>query len=132
MKLTIRNKLFLSFGLIVLMVMGFGVYSILVMNNIASGSSDVINRSFTKLDYAYSARATIAEYRGREYRHVSLRSLNEMKAIEEEMTEMENEVKSHIEEYKKIVIDEKDKKLVDELENVVDEYIAVNQKILSL
>ncbi len=132
MKFTIKRKLFLSFGIICILIILFGSYALITMNNMADDTKQVIETAFTKLDIAYSTQVEIAEYRGRQYRHVSLTSLDEMKVIESEMKEMEETVKAHIKEYSEITVNEKDKKLLQELNSAVEEYISVNQKITSL
>ncbi len=81
---------------------------------------------------AYSLEVNLAEYRGREYRHVSLRSLDEMKVLEKDMLLLDEAAAGYIDRYNKILSDEKDKKLISELNFLNDEYIVINQKITSL
>ena len=82
MKLSVRNKMFISFGLIIILVFVFGLYSLNIMQGLRDNSNTIINTSFISMDNAYNIETHIAEYRGAEYRHLVFDDISVMKEVE--------------------------------------------------
>lgn len=132
MRLSIRNKLFICFGLIVTMMIGLSVFSIKSIDSINKTSKETTQLWFTGLNCVHSINTDIADYRGKEYRHISLKDEDEIVEVEKEMKIIEDDIYRCFEDYMKTVYLEDDKILIEELKKEVESYLEISDKIIQL
>ncbi|WFD10067.1 methyl-accepting chemotaxis protein [Tepidibacter hydrothermalis] len=132
MKLSIRNRLFICFGLIVMMMIGLSIFSIKSMDNINTKSKEMMQLWFTGLDCVHSINTDIADYRGKEYRHISLNGENEIVEVEKEMKIIKDDIYRSFDDYMETVYLEEDKKLIEELKKEVESYLEISDKVIQL
>ncbi|OLS02341.1 methyl-accepting chemotaxis protein McpB [Tissierella creatinophila DSM 6911] len=132
MRFGVRNKMFISFGLIVLLIISFGVYSLNVIKSLKDISNEIIEHSFKGIDLSHKIKTDIAEFRGGQYRHISFEDLNLMKEVEQELNDKKEELKKFINEYKKTLETKQSKKLIGDLDKDIDEYLDLSSEVLRL
>lgn len=132
MRLSIRNKLFICFGLIVVMMIGLSIFSIKSIDNINKKSKETTQLWFTGLNCVHSINTDVADYRGKEYRHISLTDENEIVEVEKEMKIIKDDIYRCFDDYMKTVYLEEDKLLMEELKKEVRSYLEISDKIIQL
>ncbi|MEJ8552624.1 HAMP domain-containing methyl-accepting chemotaxis protein [Tepidibacter sp. Z1-5] len=132
MKLSIRNRLFICFGLIITMMIGLGIFSIRSMDNINKDSKEMMELWFTGLNCVHSINGDIADYRGKEYRHIFLTDEKDIIEVEKEMKIIKDNILMHFEDYMKTVYLEKDKILIEELKKEIKLYLEISDEVVQL
>ncbi|WP_099190278.1 methyl-accepting chemotaxis protein [Tepidibacter mesophilus] len=132
MRLSIKSRLFICFGLIVTMMIGLSVFSIKSIDSINKNSKEMMQLWFTGLNCANSINAEIADYRGKEYRHISIDDKNQKIQVEKEMKNIKSNIYKQFEIYMKTVYLEEDKILIEKLKKEVELYLQTSDKVIEL
>lgn len=131
MKLTIRNKLFMSFGVIIIFVITLSIYSIFAIKSINDKSTEITDIWSAGVDSAHTITSDISLYRIQEYKHVLLKNQQEMESIEKKLKIINNNIIKGLNEYSSKVILDKDKELYNTIKDEWEDYLEVSEKILN-
>lgn len=132
MKLTVKRKLFLSFGLVVLMTIGMGIFSLFSIKKVNDNSKQIMGVWFLGMDIAHSIKTDVAEYRAKEYRHIILDNDVKKAEVEKEMNSIKDDINKLMKNYIDTSILDEDRRLANELKTNLDKYFSISQRILEL
>lgn len=130
MKMTIRKKLLTSFGVIIALVIGLGIYSYYSTRKLNNNTKEITNVWVAGLNVSKAIDTSVSNYRIKELRYI----VTEDKKEKEEVYKMLTSIKSNIDklllEYMKTSILDKDKELVSNVKVQLDKYFEISQKHL--
>lgn len=130
MKMTIRKKLVLSFGVIIALVIGLGIYSYYSTRKLNNNTKEITNVWVAGLNVSKAIDTSVSNYRIKELRYI----VTEDKKEKEEVYKMLTSIKSNIDklllEYMKTAILDKDKELASNVKVQLDKYFEISQKDL--
>lgn len=132
MKFTIKNKLILAFGIIIILASFNGLYSIVSVKSVNDKSSEITEVWFKGNNLAHSMDLAITDYRIREYRHVVTDDDNIMSGAENEIVEFKDKFEKSLNEYQGTATLQREKDLVAEIKISYPKYIEVSNKVLAL
>ncbi len=132
MTLTIKNRLFLGFGVLTVILIALGIYSIFSAGNINGQVTELATITIPGIDYAHSINTDTANFRIKEFRHVISQTSEEREAMEKEMNSINSEVIQNVNKYKTVFNDDKDNNLIDSIKAEWDIYMQHNKQILTL
>jgi methyl-accepting chemotaxis protein len=101
MRFTVRTKFILSFGIIILLSVFLGVYSIFSVNSVKNKSSEITDVWFLGTDLAHTMDTAISDYRIKEYKHIEA---TDKKIVEEtgvELKESKDKFEKALNEYER-------------------------------
>lgn len=130
--MTVRKKLFLSFGAMVFFTLSIFVYSLFSIKIIKDKSSTITKVYFPKIELLRTIDKDIKEFRIREYRHVAYLKQEEMNKTENDMKSIKFNIEKSLEKYTKESSSKKDKELIANLDNQLKKYYIENESILKL
>ncbi|ATW27463.1 methyl-accepting chemotaxis protein [Candidatus Formimonas warabiya] len=132
MRLTIKKRLLLGFGMLSLILMGLGIYAIFSLNTVNGKTTEIAEEWLPSVDYAHSINTATANFRIKEYKHVLSATQEEMSSLEQEMDELNDEITKNIEGYQTVISGEVDRKIINSVTAEWDNYLQIHQKVLSL
>ncbi|MVX63141.1 methyl-accepting chemotaxis protein [Clostridium chromiireducens] len=132
MRFTIKKKLIMAFGLIILLVSSFGLYSILSIKSVNDRSNEITKLWFNGNDLAHTMNTNIAEYRLREYRHVATSDEKLMSDTENELKILKDKFESTLNDYKGTMVLQEEKDLVVEIKEEYLKYSEISDEVLAL
>ncbi|MEL7648490.1 MAG: methyl-accepting chemotaxis protein [Sedimentibacter sp.] len=132
MKLTIKKRLLLGFGVLTLILAGIGIFSIFSLGKINNSTVIMAENSLPSVDYAHSINTSTSDYRIQELQHVLSTTAEEMNEHEKNMDKLNNDIQRFIELYHTVISNETDSAIIEKVENEWNRYLKVNEKIISL
>jgi len=132
MKLTIRAKLFLAFGLIIVFLIAVGVFSSVSLNTMNENSKQTTVVWVSGVEMAGAMDTALSDYRIKEYRHATAESVTDKEEAKKAMDELKDKFLNLLNEYEKTIVLQEDKKLLDEMVAKWEAYVKVNEKIIKL
>lgn len=132
MKLTVRKKLILSFSLIVLLSVIFGVFSIFSIKKVNDNANKLATVCLTGVDLAHDMNTSLSNYRIKEYRHVNTSDAREMLQAESDMKLIKDDFEKAYKSYYETIVLEEEKVSIQKLRTAFDGYIKESEKILNL
>lgn len=132
MKLTIRAKLFLAFGLIIVFLIAVGAFSSVSLNTMNENSKQTTVVWVGGVEMAGAMDTALSDYRIKEYRHATAESVTDKEAAKKAMDELKDKFLNLLNEYERTIILEEDKKLLDEMITKWEAYVKVNEKVIKL
>lgn len=106
MGLTIRKKLYLSFGLLIAMLTGLGFYANSALENIESEAIVIRDDYVPSLDNLHRLITLETRYRVYQYRHIVAADAQEMNTVEQEMQATEKRMTEVLAAQEKLVSQE--------------------------
>lgn len=132
MKFTVKNKLIIAFGLIILLASFFGLYSISSINSVNNKSQEITEMWFKGNDLAHTMNTTLADYRLREYRHVATNDEVLMANTENELQTLKDNFEKALNDYQRTIVLQEEKDLVAEIKAEYPKYFEISDRVLSL
>lgn len=132
MKLTIRAKLFLAFGLIIVFLIAVGVFSSVSLNTMNENSKQTTVVWVSGVEMAGAMDTALSDYRIKEYRHATAESVTDKEEAKKAMDELKDKFLNLLNEYEKTIVLQEDKKLLDEMVAKWEAYVKVNEKVIKL
>lgn len=132
LKVSVKGKLFLSFGIIIILTLTLGVYSIFAIKLVKDKSNEINVVWFKGLDTAYTITSAAADLRGREYKHILTSDINNKADVEKSMENYKSIINNKLEEYKKTAVLAEDIMLYNEVKKEWEAYLNIHNKILEL
>lgn len=131
MKFTIKTKLYLSFGAILVFLLFVGIYSIVSLNQVNQKSTEIASKFIPMIDLAHKIDTLQSDFKINEYQYLFADSMEEKQKIEQEMKEKREEFDSTSEQLvKNMSKNGRDK--WDVSTEIWYQYLEVNQRIMDL
>lgn len=131
MKFTIKVRLFLGFGIIIIILAGMGGFSIKSLQSFNKETVNIGENYLPSVDYAHSLNSTVSNFRIAELRHVIASTPDEMDEMEKRMVTYKKDVEDYIAQYKKLVVNDVDRELISSIQAEWDTYTQINSQIVS-
>lgn len=132
MRFTIKVRLFLGFGMLTLILMALGIYSIFALSNINTQVADIATNSLPSVDYAHSINTDTSDFRRKETQHIISQSANDMTKYENDMKTINADIDKYIGLYNTVITNEKDRKLISDIQATWDQYMQFNKQVLAI
>ncbi len=85
MRITIKSKLIITFGLIMVLLVGLGIYSVSTIHKVNKSSMVIANEWLLRADYAHSLNTLLANFRIAENKHINTDSRAEKSDVEKQI-----------------------------------------------
>lgn len=132
MKLTIKMKLVIAFGLLTAMVTGIGVYAGFLLQTVNKESAVITDRWLPNMENANSINTLKSDFRIKEFNHIIAMFNEEKVLLEEEMKKLDDEIKSGLQEYEKNLTGNEDKELYQTIRGEWEVYLKLNEQVIAL
>ena len=109
MKLSLRVKLLASFGFIILLMLGLGVFAIIQMSSMNDKATVVSTNTIPSLNTTTDLAYIAGRYRLVQARHMLATSDAQTGEEERELSTLDANLSKHFQDYEKLVYDEQDK-----------------------
>jgi len=130
--LKIATKLIVSFGLVLLLTLVLGVSNILSMNKVNQASSDLAENWMPSVQAVMEVRADFGEVRRWELAHLLNEDEATMARYEQKMEESLALMKTHREQYSKLISSPEEQALYDEFSRTWDSFMVDHAKMIAL
>lgn len=132
MKLNVKMRLYLAFGLLIGALVGLGVYAIYSVG-IVNEQSTVINESWLPgIDRAHSMNTNTSDYRIWQFAHIVSKDDAEMSAAENAMDTILQSFNQTAKSYEETILSEEDRQIYDRAITEWNHYLSLKDKILEL
>lgn len=132
MKITIRKRLILSFGVIILISLFFGLYSIASLKNVKDKSSEITDVWLYGIDLAHTMDTANSDYRIREYRHIVTEDEKLMAETERELKDLRSSFEKALKDYEDSSVLQQERDLTAKIRIEYEKYIEVSNRGLQL
>ena len=130
--LKIRGKLYILIGIALAGLLALESLSLLQMKNLNGVTNDITENWLFGLSTARSMSTTLSNVRLNETMILTTESREDLLASKEYLEKEKNSMDTFLESYKKAVVDEKDKKIFNELALCWDEYKEFDATIIKM
>lgn len=131
-KMTVRKKLMISFGLIIILIISFGLFSFYSIKKVKDKSAEITDVWFAGVDSAHSMDTVISDFRIREYRHVTTSDQTAIYKAERDMKELKAKLYALISDYEKTSVQEEEKQMIRLIKGQADSYFKTSLKVIEL
>lgn len=128
MKMTVRKKLYLAFGFLILLSLAFGAYSIFTIQNLKAQTDAITTNWLPGVDRIHTVNTAVANMRTMEYKYIVDRASVEI--AKQEMTTYKNQVEDDFKSYEKTIVDDTARQLFDKVKTNWNNYVQTNQKVI--
>lgn len=132
MKLTIRAKLFLSFGILVAILISVSGYSYFTIKSLNSNAHEINIHWLPSTDRIHTWSNLISTYRIKEYRMVTSNSPSEVDLLEKEMEAIESQINAKILEYESTIQDDLDRQMFNDAKAKWVRYLDMSDSAITL
>lgn len=132
-KLTIKTRLILSFSILVIALVGLGLYSINSINKVNNQSTVISDEWLPAMDAAHTLNTMTSDYRISELRYVMAGERPEL--LEQMKAQLEEEGKGlqqHIDNYEQKLSGQEDKQLYEKFKQEWSDYLKTSEQVHAL
>jgi methyl-accepting chemotaxis protein len=112
MKITIKSKLIITFSLIMVLLVGLGIYSVSTIQKVNKASMIIAKEWLKRADYAHSLNTLLANFRIAENKHITLESKADKGDVEKQIERINLEINNVLGAYDKLIYNEQDKEML--------------------
>ncbi|ADP70076.1 methyl-accepting chemotaxis sensory transducer [Rhodomicrobium vannielii ATCC 17100] len=127
MQFSLKAKLALAFGALLLLISGLGGIAILQMNKINDQSTDIAKNWLPSVDAAHVINAAVGRYRTAEYRYFSSDDAEETRKNEEIIKDFRNNIKKAQEKYQPLISSQQERDIYNNFVSKLDKYTSLSQ-----
>jgi len=98
-RMTIKQKLIISFTTILIILAGVGIFSINALKEVNEHSTTIASEIIPQINLANTINFEIARFRSFEFQHMTLTDTQAMDDLEVRMTDMNTSIIAHIQEF---------------------------------
>lgn len=131
-KLPLKTKLALSFGIMILLIAFLGVYAVFNMSLINKRSTEISSEILPGINASYSLNKMASDFRVLEYKHILAKTANEKKGIDREIENTSAAISKTIEKYGERVRSDADKVLYETAKETWNSYIIKHKAAMQL
>lgn len=129
MRMTIKSKLIITFSLIMVLLVGLGIYSVSTIQKVNKASMIIANEWLLRADYAHSLNTLLANFRIAENKHISTDSRAEKSDVEKQIEGINIEIKKNLDSYEKLIHSSTDKEMLKFIKDDFNSVDSVYQRI---
>ena len=127
--MTLRTKLTLATGFLLVMLCGLGVFSLTQMSRINDVADEIIDGWFPSTRYAMRLDTLVSDFRIAEIRHIYATEQEVMAGYEKQMNELLTAIKDAETKYAALLDTDAERKLWEKFEGEWKEYMEMNVQI---
>lgn len=132
MKFTIKARLFLGFGIVIIILAGMGFFS---LNSLSQFNKETVNigeNYLPSVDVAHTLNSTVANFRIAELRHVIALTPDEIREMEDRLSTLDSTMKENFTAYEKIITSDTDRELLNNISAEWQIYTSLSKQITTL
>ncbi|NTV79287.1 MAG: HAMP domain-containing protein, partial [Clostridiales bacterium] len=126
--MTIKQKLIISFSIILIILAGVGIFSINALNEVNSQSTTIAGEIIPQINLANTINFEIARFRSFEFQHMTLTDTQAMDDLEVRMTDMNTSIVTHIQEFMSMESNED----IETISSNWEAYLVEDEKLVEL
>ncbi|WP_338484349.1 methyl-accepting chemotaxis protein [Pseudomonas trivialis] len=130
--LKISTKLISSFLLVLALTAGMGVFAIMQLGAVNQAAQDIKSNWLPSVRAAAGMRFYAANYRLKEYRHLSADTVEEKAQMEREAAEANQQLETRMDTYEKLIVSDDDRQFFNSVNTSWDAYLASSKQLLEL
>ncbi len=132
MKLTISRKLFLSFGMILIMIIALGSYSLITMKSMSNRLTELNNVWINGVDLAHSIQNEVTIQKAREYKYIAEENNEKKNDVERSINQNKENFSNLMEQYLATTTLEDDRKLASVVQDEYKKFTKISDQVISL
>ena len=132
MRLTVRSKLFGGFAVVLVLMLGLGVFALSKMGSIEGGTKAINNDVVTSISTVDDVTINAEIYRQDQFRHVGALSKSEQSAIEHDLVEGRKQVAASLATYSALISNAEDEKAYHAVSAAWTAYVQKSAPFLAL
>lgn len=132
MKFTIKARLFLGFGIVIIILAGMGFFS---LNSLSQFNKETVNigeNYLPSVDIAHTLNSTVANYRISELRHVIALTPDEIREMEDRLSTLDSTMKENLTAYEAIISSNTDRELLNSISSEWQIYTNLSKQITTM
>ena len=132
MKFTIKARLFLGFGIIIIILAGMGFFSLMSLSEFNNETVNIGQNSLPSVDCAHSLNTAAGNFRRVEIQHAIASTAEEMNEFEARMSDYDKTVTENISAYNELITNDTDRQLIERISSDWESYTKINKEILAI
>jgi methyl-accepting chemotaxis protein len=132
LNLRLFTKLMLSFGLVLALCLGLGVFSVVQLAKVNQTSTDLQTNWMPSVRVLLEMKYDVARYRAQETQHILSTSEADFAKYEKRMVEFRDKLKAHSAEYEKLISELEERTGYAEFNKLWDQYIVISAEVQKL
>ncbi len=132
MQLTVKRKLYFSFGLLLVIMFGLSAYALYIASEMNSNSIKLSKGWMEGLHLAHRINTSAVDFRISEYTHIITPREKDMTGVEEELAGLIEEIEKDLRDYEGTIEIEIDRNLYDEVSKLWTEYLELHTRAIKL
>jgi methyl-accepting chemotaxis protein len=132
MQLSLKAKLALAFGALLLLVSGLGGIATLQMNKMEAQTIVITNKWLPSVDAVHGINSGLGRYRAAEFRLVMANTPEERRFSEERLDEFSQRFKKHQEKYQALISTPEEKELYETFLGKLGNYMGLSRQLITL
>jgi len=130
LRFTIKAKLILAFSLIILTILGLGIYSVKTLSKVNNQSIIMETKWIPKIEQAHSLNTAIHKLRINEYEHIIAKDNKSMDTKEKEINSMKSDIAQIMDTYETSIQDDESRKLFGAFKADWEKYLNIHEKVI--
>lgn len=130
--MAVRKKLMILVTFTLISIVGIGVISLLFMNSINKASTEIADNCVPSIIAAEEINTSTSDYRINEFKLIIATDKAEMDGIIKDLDEKAEEVNANISAYNKVITNDTDKKMIEDITSGWNSYLELSNKIREL
>lgn len=130
MRFTIKAKLILAFSLIILAIVGLGIYSLKTISIVNNQSIIMEAKWIPQIEQSYFLNTAVQSLRISEYKHIIATDNKEMDSIEKEINSIKSDIKKTMDAYETSIQDDQNRQLFVYFKADWEKYLDIHEKVI--
>lgn len=132
MKKSLRTTLLLGFFLLIVILVGVGIFSCINLGRENNVSKQLSSHSVPSIEISGNVKLLASNYRRGVYHHIFVETDREMASIEKSLDTYESDMKTQFSIYEKLISDNTERAFADEIMKLWTEYVRNEKNVLEL
>lgn len=132
MKRSIRTKLLTAFGVIIIVMIGLGLYATLSLKALNEKAYEINVNWLPGIDRIHSADTAVTYYRTLEFSLLGVSDSSKKNKIKEELAKVKGNIDNIFAEYEKTISDDKNRKMFNKMKSSWESYYNISKQITSM
>ncbi len=131
MKMKVKTRMFLSFGILNILIIVLGIYAGLSLKTINLKTTEIATKWLTGVRLAEKISALASDYRVKQYQHIVSTNEDEMIPIEQEMAEINKLIDQEKRVYEANIYNDEDRALFNKALSEWNRYLKNSQELIN-
>ncbi|MDO7787799.1 methyl-accepting chemotaxis protein [Desulforamulus aquiferis] len=132
MNLTVKHRLFLAFGLLIIITLSLGLYANFTLQVVNDKSLEITSTWLPGVELAGDIETLVADIRINEFRHIAATREKDINEMEELIANNKQEIENYLAEYEKNVYDNHNKNLLIVTRSEWRNFLEADQRVINL